>query len=262
VTNEGLFERIEEASVLLLELTGADPEVGIITGAHLENLIDTIEVTAAIPFDEVPHFPDCWDAVEGGNLLFGHQGGRRVVALRKQLKAGRDHSMDDLVFPVRLMKGMGAELMVACDLARNLDPALPSGAVVMIDDHINLQWDNPLLGRNDERIGPRFPDMSAPYSNRLKELAFSLADEERIPLQIGVYAAVPDLSLVTEAELGFIRSVGADVAGEGIVQEVIAAVHQGMEVMALSVVIDDRTSEIDGAVADLRSLLSKIIEAL
>ncbi len=262
MTNEGLFEHIEEASALLLKLTGAEPEVGIITGARLEDLINAIEITATISCDEVPHFPESRKHVEGCGLHFGNLKGKQVVAVGKQLDPDRDHSMENLVFPVRLMKGMGVGILIICDFVRSLEPALKPGSIVILEDHINLQWDNPLLGPNDERIGPRFPDMSAVYSRRLKELALNLADEERIPLRDGVYAAVVDLNLVTEAELDFIRSVGAHVAGDGVVQEVIAAVHQGMEVMALSVVMDDHMTGLDRAVTDLRSLLSRVIEKL
>ena len=260
--NEGLFERIEEASALLLELTGAPPEVGIIAGARLEGLIAAIEKTSIISCDEVPHLPEYWKPVEGGGLHFGKLGGKQVVAVGKQLDPDRNHSMEDLVFPVRLMKGMGAGTLIICDFVRGLEPVLKPGTIVILDDHINLLWDNPLLGSNDERIGPRFPDMSAAYSRRLKELALHLADEERIPLHDGVYAAVVDLNLVTEAELDFIRSVDAQVVGDGVVQEVIAAVHQGMEVMVLSVVMDDQMSGLDRAVNDLRYLLSGVIEEL
>ena len=260
--NEGLFERIEQASALLLELTGAEPEVGIITGARLEDLIDAIEITSTISCDEIPHFPKSRKSVEGGDLHFGNLGGKQVVAVGKPLNPDRDHSMEDLVFPVRLMKGMGVGILIICDFVRSLEPIIKPGTIVILEDHINLQRDNPLLGPNDERIGPRFPDMSIVYSRRLKELAHSLADEERIPLHDGVYAAVVDLNLVTEAELDFIRSVSADVAGDGIVQEAIAAVHQGMEVLALSVAMDDQMSGLDRAVTDLRSLLSRVIEEL
>ncbi len=260
--NEGLFERIEQASALLLKLTGAEPEVGIITGARLEDLIDAIDITSTISCDEVPHYPKSRKPVEGDGLHFGNLGGKQVVAVGKRLDPDRDQSMEDLVFPVRLMKGMGVGILIICDFVRSLEPILEPGTIVILEDHINLQWDNPLLGPNDERIGPRFPDMSVIYSRRLKELAHNLADEERIPLHDGVYAAVVDLNLVTEAELDFIRSVNAEIVGDGVVQEVIAAVHQGMEVMVLSVVMDDQMSGLDRAVIDLRSLLSRVIEKL
>jgi len=262
VINEGLFERIEQASAQLLDLTGADPEVGIITDTRLDDLTGEMEITSTISCDEVPHFPGSRIPVEDGGLHFGNLRGKQVVAVGKRFDPDRDHSMDDLVFPVRLMKGMGAGILIVCEFVRSLEPVLEPGAIVIVEDHINLQWDNPLLGPNDERIGPRFPNMTLVYSRRLKELAHNIADEERIPLHDGVYAAVVDLNLVTEAELDFIRSVDAQVVGDGVVQEVIAAVHQGMEVMVLSVVMDDQMSGLDRAVTNLRSLLSRVIEEL
>ena len=273
--NEGLYERIQEAAAELGKLTGASPSVGIISGTHLEGLIESIQVETSVPYSEVPHFPHGDTPGKDESLLFGSAGGKPVVATGARLHLYEGYTSAEAAFPVRVMKALGANVLLVFDAVCSLNPSIRPAELALIEDHINLQCENPLLGSNDERIGPRFPDMSAPYSRHLNELALKLAGEERIPLHNGVYAAVAGLDVVTDAEFRFMRGIGADVVGMGTVPEVIAAVHQGMEVMAISVVtspcISDPheladTGEVTeaavGAIPCLVRLMMRVIEEL
>ncbi len=275
VTNEGLYEHIQEAVASLRKRTGALPAVGVVPGTYLSGLANTIQVETTVSYDEIPHFPHEALQAEDGKLVFGALGGKSVVAMGARLHLFEGYSAAQVAFPVRLMHALGVKALLTSDTVNSINPSREPGEMVLIDDHINLQWDNPLIGPNDERLGPRFPDMSAPYSPRLNELAIKLAREERIPLHSGVYVAVVGSDLVTGAEYRFLQEIGADVVGMSTVPEVIAAVHQGMEVMAISVITgscppdglepaDTRRVEAAAARAEpsLIRLMTRVIEEL
>ncbi len=238
MTNEGLYERTQEAAEAVRERSGMAPKVGIIMGTGLGKLAEAIDTAQTVPYEEIPHFPVSTVESHDGRLLLGTLGGREVVAMQGRFHLYEGYTAVQAAFPVRVMKELGAAVLLVSNAAGGMSPYHQPGDLLLIEDHINLQGDNPLIGPNDERLGPRFPDMSAPYSPRLNALARELALEERIPLHRGVYVAVVGPNLETRAEYRFLRDIGADVVGMSTVPEVIAAVHMGMEVMAVSVITD------------------------
>ena len=233
-----LYTLIEEAAGTVRAHYGAVPEVGIILGTGLGNLAEKIEVECKIAYPEIPHFVS--STVEGheGRLLLGKLGGKTVVAMQGRFHFYEGYSMDQITFPVRVMRALGAKTLLVSNACGGMNPLFGKGDLMIIEDHINLLGANPLIGKNDERLGPRFPDMSEPYSHRLIELAEKLALENRIPVRKGVYVAVPGPNLETRAEYRFLRGIGADVVGMSTVPEVIAAVHCGMDVLGLSIITD------------------------
>lgn len=238
MSNEGLYEKIQEAVGAVRERSGMEPSVGIILGTGLGKLAEAVDVDRTIPYEEMPHFPLSTVESHDGRLLLGSLAGREVVAMQGRFHLYEGYTAVQAAFPVRVMNALGAEVLLVSNAAGGMSPYHTPGELLLIEDHINLQGDNPLIGPNDERLGPRFPDMSAPYSPRLNALARELALEERIPLHRGVYVAVVGPNLETRAEYRFLRGIGADVVGMSTVPEVIAAVHMGMEVMAISVITD------------------------
>jgi len=238
VTNEGLYEKIQEAAGAVRERSGMEPSVGIILGTGLGKLAEAVDVDRRIPYEEIPHFPLSTVESHDGRLLLGSLAGREVVAMQGRFHLYEGYTAVQAAFPVRVMNALGAEVLLVSNAAGGMSPYHTPGELLLIEDHINLQGDNPLIGPNDERLGPRFPDMSAPYSPRLNALARELALEERIPLHRGVYVAVVGPNLEPRAEYRFLKGIGGDVVGMSTVPEVIAAVHMGMEVMAISVITD------------------------
>jgi len=238
MTNEGLFDRIQEAASMLRERTDAVPGVGLILGTGLGQLADAIDEELSIDYEEIPHFPKSTVESHDGRLLFGTLGGRQVVAMQGRFHLYEGYSAVQVTFPVRVMKELGIGTLMISNAAGGMSPFHKPGELMLIEDHINLQSDNPLVGPNDDRLGPRFPDMSEPYAARLKELAIRLALEEGIQLHRGVFVSVVGPNLETRAEYRFLRALGADAVGMSTVPEVIVAVHAGLEVMAVSVITD------------------------
>ncbi len=238
MSNEGLFDRIQEACSVLRTRTDARPGVGIILGTGLGQLAEAIVVETSVPYGEIPHFPVSTVESHEGRLIFGRLAGRPVVTMQGRFHLYEGYSAVQVTFPVRVMRELGVHTLLISNACGGMSPWHQPGELMLIEDHINLQGANPLIGPNDERLGPRFPDMSAPYSPRLKELARKIALEEGIPLHRGVYAAVPGPNLETRAEYRFLRGVGADAVGMSTVPEVIVAVHGGIEVLAVSVITD------------------------
>lgn len=238
MTNEGLYDRIQECAAALRTLTGAQPEVGIILGTGLGQLAGSVEGPTAVPYGELPHFPVSTVESHEGRLIFGRLGGRDVVTMQGRFHLYEGYSPVQITFPVRVMSALGVRTLLVSNACGGLSPWHRPGELMLIEDHINLLGINPLIGPNDERLGPRFPDMSEPYSERLKELARRIALEEGIGLHRGVYAAVPGPNLETRAEYRYLRTIGADAVGMSTVPEVIVAVHEGIEVLAISVITD------------------------
>ena len=238
MNNEGLWERIEGAADTIGARTTLTPGIGLILGTGLGRLAEGIEVACELPYEEIPHFPLSTVESHHGRLLLGHLEGRPVAALQGRFHLYEGYSAVQVAFPVRVLHRLGVRTLLISNAAGGLSPFHNLGELMLIEDHINLQGDNPLIGSNDDRLGPRFPDMSAPYSPRLNEAARRVALEERIPLHRGVYVAVPGPNLETRAEYRFLRGIGADAVGMSTVPEVIAAVHMGMEVLAFSVITD------------------------
>lgn len=229
---------IQEANAAIDARCKWTPDVGIILGTGLGRLADAIEKQAVIPYEEIPHFPLSTVEQHAGKLIFGTLSGKKVVAMQGRFHFYEGYTLQQIVFPVRVMKFMKVKTLVVSNACGGLNPLWPPGTIMAITDHINLLPGNPLIGQNDHRIGPRFPDMSQPYSRRLLDLVSKVAQEQRIRIERGVYAAMTGPSLETRAEYRMLRLIGADAIGMSTVPEVIAAVHAGMQVLGLSVVTD------------------------
>lgn len=233
-----LVRMIREADEYIRGTTSRRPLVGIILGTGLGSLAEKIENSVSVPYSEIPHFPVSTVDSHAGELVFGELAGVEVVAMSGRVHYYEGYSMKEVTFPVRVMKALGCEYLFLSNAAGGLNPLYDAGDIVLTVDHINLMGDNPLVGPNDDDLGPRFPDMSEPYDKKLIELAGEVALEERIVLHKGVSVGVAGPNLETAAEYRFLRSIGADLVGMSLVPEDIVAVHAGIRVLAFSVVTD------------------------
>ncbi len=233
-----LYDRVQAAAGVIRGRTGLVPEAGIILGTGLGGLAREIAVEAEVSYDAIPGFPLSTVETHAGKLLLGRLGGRRVVAMQGRFHRYEGYDLQQITFPVRVMHALGARTLVVSNACGGMNPLWAPGDLVLLSDHINLLGDNPLVGANDERLGPRFPDMSAPYDPELRALARAIALELGIVLREGVYVAVPGPNLETRAEYRMLRAVGADVVGMSTVPEVIVAGHQGMRTVGISIVTD------------------------
>jgi purine-nucleoside phosphorylase len=216
----------------------ARADVAIILGTGLGRLGGEIEVEAVVDYVDIPGFPLSTVETHAGRLLCGRLGGKRVVAMQGRFHRYEGYSLRQITFPVRVLRALGAETLVVSNVCGGMNPLWARGDLMLIADHINMLGDSPLIGPNDESLGPRFPDMSDPYTSSLRELAREVARERGIGLREGVYIAVPGPSLETRAEYRMLRNLGADVVGMSTVPEVIVAVHGGMKVLGLSIITD------------------------
>jgi purine-nucleoside phosphorylase len=238
MTDSPLFDRIQQAAAVVRGRSAFRPNVAIILGTGLGALASEIKVEVTLPYEEIPGFPLSTVESHAGRLILGRLGGRNVVAMQGRFHRYEGYSLQEVTFPVRVMHALGARTLVVTNVSGGMHPLWSAGDVVLIADHINLLGDNPLIGKNDERLGPRFPDMSDPYDSGLRARARAIAVEQGIVLREGVYVAVPGPNLETRAEYRMLRAMGADVVGMSTVPEVIVAVHQGMKVAGLSIITD------------------------
>ena len=218
---------------------GAQPaRVGIVLGTGLGGLAAAIDIEVSVPYRDLPHFPVSTVESHRGKLLLGTLEGVPVVAMQGRFHRYEGYSLRQIAFPVRVMKLLGAETLIISAACGGMNPLWGPGDLVLLDDHINFMGDSPLTGPNLDELGPRFPDMSAPYDPGLRAVAASVAMAEKIPLRRGVYVAVVGPQLETRAEYRMLRGMGADVVGMSTVPEVIAARHMGMRVLAVAVITD------------------------
>jgi purine-nucleoside phosphorylase len=238
MTDSPLFDRIQLAAAVVRGRSAFRPDVAIILGTGLGALASEIKAEATLPYEELPGFPLSTVESHAGRLILGRLGGRNVVAMQGRFHRYEGYSLQDVTFPVRVMHALGARTLVVTNVSGGMHPLWSAGDVVLIADHINLLGDNPLIGKNDERLGPRFPDMSDPYDSGLRARARAIAVEQGIILREGVYVAVPGPNLETRAEYRMLRAMGADIVGMSTVPEVIVAVHQGMKVAGMSIITD------------------------
>ena len=235
---QDLAAQIDEAVAVVRRHWSGKPQVGIILGTGLGSVAGQIETQATLDYQAIPHFPRSTAVSHAGQLVCGRLQGVPVVAMEGRFHAYEGYSQRQITFPVRVMKALGAELLIVSNACGGLNPQYALGNIMVIEDHINLLNGNPLIGVNDDRLGPRFPDMSAPYDRRLIDRALQIARQEDFAAHKGVYAAVTGPNLETRAEYRFLRAIGADVVGMSTVPEVLVAVHAGMRVLGLSVVTD------------------------
>ncbi len=233
-----LAATIAEARTLIQQRTACVPRVGMILGTGLGGLAAQIVQEAIIPYEEIPHFPRSTVASHTGQLVLGKLQGVPIVAMEGRFHYYEGWSMQQVTFPVRVMKSLGAETLIVTNAAGGLNPHYELADLVVIEDHINLMPDNPLRGPNDDSLGPRFPDMAEPYTRGLQQLARRSALELAIPVHPGVLVAVSGPNLETRAEYRMLRAMGADVVSMSTVPEVIVAIHAGMKVLGFSVVTD------------------------
>lgn len=270
-----LFDQIAEAVQSVRSRWQGQPTIGLVLGTGLGALAQDIQSPTRIPYGELPHFPQSTVLGHAGELVCGTLAGKSVIAMSGRFHAYEGYSLQQITFPLRVMKALGCGTVILSNAAGGLNPQFHKGDVMLIEDHINLMGDNPLIGPNDERLGDRFPDMSEPYDKKLLALAKECAKQEMLLLQKGAYVAVSGPNLETAAEYRFLQRIGADAVGMSTVPETIVAVHGKMKVLGFSIITDMCLPEslaptsheeilavATEAEAKLRRLVRRIIEAL
>ncbi len=234
-----LRKHIDEAVASIRSRTQSKPKIGIILGTGLGGLAAEITKEVEIDYGDIPHFPVSTVESHHGKLLFGTLAGKSVMAMQGRFHFYEGYSMQQITFPVRVMKFLGVDTLLISNAAGALNPLFRKGDVMLIVDHINLLGDNPLIGPNDETLGPRFPDMSEAYSRDLLSMAENVALDLKIGIRRGVYVAMSGPNLETRSEYRFLRFIGADAVGMSTIPENIVAVHMGMRVFGVSIMTDE-----------------------
>ncbi len=265
------WHKREETLAFLKERVGDfEPEIAVVLGSGLGGFGARLEPHAVIAYTEIPHFKPVGVLGHAGNLIFGTLGGRRLVCQQGRYHYYEGHAIAEVVFPIRVMHGLGARTLVVTNAAGGIDPSLEVGDIMMIRDHINLQGTNPLIGTNDDRFGPRFPDMTYAYDPAFRVALRVLAEELGLQLHEGVYLAVSGPSYETPAEIRAFGMLGADAVGMSTVPEVIAANHLGMKVLGLSCISNAAAAEgadkldhshIEGVIGEMSIRFEKLITA-
>jgi purine-nucleoside phosphorylase len=233
-----VLDKVREAVAFLQTKTSNKTNVGVVLGSGLGSFTEQIKIEEEIPYSDIPHFPVSTVEGHSGKLIFGRLGDVHLVVMAGRFHYYEGYSAEDVVFPIRVMKFLGVKHLFLSNAAGGVHPDFKVGDLMIIKDHISFAIKNPLLGRNIEELGPRFPDMSEPYAKRLILKGQEIAQKLEIHLHQGVYFGVTGPTFETRAEYKMIKLVGADAVGMSTVQEVIAAVHCGMEVFAMSVITD------------------------
>lgn len=234
-----LLKKIEESLVVIRSKFTEKIPIGIVLGTGLGGLVKEIEIEHEINYQDIPHFPLSTVESHSGKLILGKIGGKNVVAMQGRFHFYEGYSMQQITYPIRVMKLLGVETLLVSNACGGMNPIYSRGDIMIMNDHINLLGDNPLIGKNEDELGPRFPDMSEPYDLNLIELAEKIALENSLKLQKGVYIAVAGPNLETKAEYRFLRATGADVVGMSTVPENIVANHMGMKVLGMSIITDE-----------------------
>ncbi|HEV3165355.1 MAG TPA: purine-nucleoside phosphorylase [Isosphaeraceae bacterium] len=232
------WDHVQAATeAIRLRWSGA-PKVGLILGTGLGALAEEIAAEVTIPYPEVPYFPHSTVESHRGQLVCGTLAGKTVVAMEGRFHLYEGYTPSQVTFPIRVMRELGCKVLIVSNAAGGLNPQHAKGDLIVIEDHINFMGLNPLIGPNDDRLGPRFPDLIEPYDRTLQDLALQVALEEKIVAHRGVYVAVTGPNLETRAEYRFLRAIGADVVGMSTVPEVLVAVHAGLKVLGFSIITD------------------------
>jgi purine-nucleoside phosphorylase len=229
-----VYERVEETASHIRSRCGAPPDTAIVLGSGLGDFADLLTDAVAAPYGDLPHWPPSTVVGHSGRLVIGSLGRRRVAAMAGRAHFYEGHDLSTVAFPIRVMGRLGVRQVILTNAAGGINTAFAQGALMIIDDHINLLGSNPLIGANDDRLGARFPDMTEVYSPRLRRIADDAAVAAGVPVTHGVYVATPGPSYETPAEIRFFRGIGADVVGMSTVPEAIAARHMGLEVLGIS----------------------------
>jgi purine-nucleoside phosphorylase len=235
---DGLMKRLNEAADFLRERTGFEPEYGIILGTGLGNLVEHIDVAHQVNYSIIPHFQISTVESHSGKLIFGTLGNKKVVAMQGRFHYYEGYTMEEVVFPVRVMKLLGIKRIFISNAAGSLQPRIEKGDLMILNDHINLQPSNPLLGPNENELGPRFPDPYHTYDRSLIDKAMEIATKNGIRCHKGVYVSVPGPMLETKAEYRYLHIIGGDAVGMSTVPEILACMHMGLPVFAISVITD------------------------
>jgi len=264
-----------EAVKFLKSYIKKPPQIGLMSGTGLGASTKSLNISVSFEYNDVPHFPVSTVESHHGKLIFGDMCGKQIMAMQGRFHLYEGYSPLEITFPIRVMQELGVETLILSNAAGGLNPRFKAGDIMIITDHINLTGSNPLTGPNEERWGIRFPDMIDAYDQGFAELAETAAKDEGIPLQKGVYVGLLGPSLETRAEVRFLRTIGADAVGFSTVQEVIAAVHAGIEVLGLSTItnINDPDNPIPATVEEiiavakqttprLEAILKKVIEKI
>lgn len=233
-----MLEKIKETAAYLASKTNFKPEVGIILGTGLGGLVNEIKALEVIPYDEIPHFPVSTVEGHSGKLIFGELGGKNVVAMQGRFHFYEGYSLQQVTFPVRVMKLLGIQRLFVSNASGGVNPDFEVGEIMILNDHINLFPGNPLIGPNLDELGPRFPDMSVAYDPEMIQLALTIAEERSIRIAVGCYAGLTGPTLETPAEYGYVRAIGADAVGMSTVPEVIVARHMNIPCFAISIITD------------------------
>ena len=241
----GEFERAEAASKFIFSKTKLRPGIALVLGSGLGAFADELSGATKIPYAEIPHFPKSTAIGHTGELVVGMVGEVPVAAMQGRVHLYEGYSAKDVAFPIRVFSRMGVKAVILTNAAGGIKREFVQGQLVVIKDHLNLQGANPLSGLNDERFGPRFPDMTVAYDRRFREITVGEGNRNRIGLYEGVYAALPGPSYETPAEIRYLRTIGADLVGMSTVPEVIAARHCGMRVLGISCVTNAAAGILD-----------------
>lgn len=233
-----MLEKFNESVAYIKSKTTIEPTIGIILGTGLGGLVQEIEIVTEIPYKDIPHFP--LSTVEGhsGKLIFGHLGGKQVMAMQGRFHFYEGYDMQQVTYPVRVMKFMGVERLFVSNASGGVNPDFEVGEIMIQNDHINLFPAHPLIGKNFDELGPRFPDMSVPYCPEMIELAQNIAKENDIKVSVGTYCGLTGPTLETPAEYKYVRVIGADAVGMSTVPEVIVARHMNIPCFAISIITD------------------------
>jgi len=260
--------QIDEAVAAIRRACPVEPAVALVLGTGLGSLVDRMKVECRLRMADVPHFASPTVNTHAGELLLGWLAGKPVLAVSGRVHVYEGYTMKQVTFPVRVAKALGAKVVVVSNAAGGLNPQFKAGDLMVITDHINLMGDNPLIGPNDDALGPRFPDMSEPYDRKLVDLAESVALMRKMRLPRGVYVAVPGPNLETAAEYRFMRMMGADAVGMSTVPEVIVAVHAGLRVLGFSAITDEclpdalQKADVDKIIATANAIEPRLTEVV
>lgn len=233
-----MLEKIKESAAFIQSKTTVQPSIGIILGTGLGGLVKEINVIDTISYEDIPNFPVSTVESHSGKLIFGELGGKKVVAMQGRFHYYEGYSLQQVTFPVRVMKLLGIERLFVSNASGGVNPDFEVGEIMIQNDHINLFPGNPLIGKNIDELGPRFPDMSDPYDPAMIDLAKNIANENNIKVSVGTYAGLTGPTLETPAEYRYVRNIGADAVGMSTVPEVIVARHMEIPCFAISIITD------------------------